>query len=360
MRLHLYSRASLLPAVQTPLTRMAAAVGGPALVNRLLGGLGNTVETEIADDLWQLSRERLTVEEFVRRHGYHGPREGNPVAVVWREDRAPIESLARVYAKRPDRDAPKDRERGAQRAHREAAAELLATLPRTRRPAARLLLRGLRAQTRFLGLGKAAFLMAIDGARAATRRIGAELVEQGVAAEPDDAFYLTVEELLGEVPENFAEVVAFRRQRRAGYQRMRLPVTWSGMPVPETDAGPAAAGEVPAGEVPAGDVLTGTPGSGGIAEGPVRVVADPLDGDDLEPGEILVCRLTDPSWAALFPLADAVVIDIGGPASHGAVVSRELGIPCVIGTGDGTRVLRTGDRVRVNGDLGQVEILERA
>lgn len=349
MCMHFYTRSSLLPAAQGPLARMATGIGGQPLTSRLLGGLGNTIETEIADDLWQLSRGRLTVAEFVRRHGYHGPSEGNPVSVAWREDSAPIEALAASYAKRPAQDAPRERERGAQQSHRNATEELIAGLPRPKRPVAKLLLRILRTQTRYLGLGKATFLMAIDGTRAAARRIGAELVEQGVASEVDDAFYLTVEELLGEIPENFAEVVAYRRNRRTEYQRMPLPVTWYGMPTPE-DAGAEEAYP---------NVITGIPASGGVMEGPVRVLHDPLDGEDLEPGEILVCRLTDPSWAALFPLANAIVIDIGSAGSHGAVVSRELGIPCVIGTGHGTRALRTGDRVRVDGDLGRVEILER-
>ena len=95
-------------------------------------------------------------------------------------------------------------------------------------------------------------------------------------------------------------------------------------------------------------------------KGTARVVVDPFDAEPLEPGEILVCRFTDPSWAPLFSLADALVIDIGAAASHGAIVARELGVPCVIGTGDGTRRIRTGDRLRVDGSAGRVEILDRA
>jgi pyruvate,water dikinase len=86
----------------------------------------------------------------------------------------------------------------------------------------------------------------------------------------------------------------------------------------------------------------------------VRVIVDPGDTDDFEPGEVLVCRATDPSWAALFYLASAVVIDIGGDMSHGAIVARELGLPAVVNTGDGTTRLCTGDRVRVDGSAGTV------
>jgi pyruvate,water dikinase len=84
-------------------------------------------------------------------------------------------------------------------------------------------------------------------------------------------------------------------------------------------------------------------------------VDDP-DEVDLEPGEILVCHTTDPSWASLMSLAAGLVIDVGGPLSHGAIVARELGVPCVIGTRNGTRVIRTGDTVQVDGSTGVVHL----
>jgi pyruvate,water dikinase len=81
---------------------------------------------------------------------------------------------------------------------------------------------------------------------------------------------------------------------------------------------------------------------------------------DIGPGEILVCPFTDPSWTPLMAIASAMVVDVGGPASHGAVVARELGIPCVIGTETAMTTLRDGDRVRVDGTQGTVEVLARA
>jgi pyruvate,water dikinase len=95
----------------------------------------------------------------------------------------------------------------------------------------------------------------------------------------------------------------------------------------------------------------------GVAEGIARVLTDP--GQDVpDPGEVLVCHTTDPSWASYFLGAAAVVIDIGGPLSHGAIVARELGLPCVINVGDATTRLRSGDRVRVDGVAGTVSILD--
>jgi pyruvate,water dikinase len=105
--------------------------------------------------------------------------------------------------------------------------------------------------------------------------------------------------------------------------------------------------------------VRGIGASGGRVEGTVRVLRDP-EFADVEPGEVLVCGTTDPSWASVLFLSSALVVDVGGPLSHAAVVAREVGVPCVIGTGDGTTALFTGDRVRVDGNAGTVEILSRA
>jgi pyruvate,water dikinase len=106
------------------------------------------------------------------------------------------------------------------------------------------------------------------------------------------------------------------------------------------------------------DTIRGEPVGGGSITGRVRVVVNPA-AEELEPGEILVCRSTDPGWAALFQLAAGVAVDMGGQMSHGAIVARELGLPCVTCTVDGTRRLRTGDLVRLDGDSGRIVIVER-
>lgn len=92
-------------------------------------------------------------------------------------------------------------------------------------------------------------------------------------------------------------------------------------------------------------------------EGSCRIIHSSNDSDDLRPGEILVCRTTDPSWASYFFAASAVIIDIGGPLSHGAIVAREMGIPCVINVQEGTKLIKTGDRVRVDGDRGEITLV---
>ena len=103
--------------------------------------------------------------------------------------------------------------------------------------------------------------------------------------------------------------------------------------------------------------VRGFPGSAGIVEAKVRVLGDAADGGALQPGEVLVTTVTNVGWTPLFPRAAAVVTDVGAPLSHAAIVARELGIPAVIGCGNATMRLRTGDLVRVDGTAGTVEVL---
>ena len=110
----------------------------------------------------------------------------------------------------------------------------------------------------------------------------------------------------------------------------------------------------------ASDTLRGAPGSAGRREGVVRVLDSPEEADQLQPGEILVTAQTNIGWTLLFPRAGAIVTDVGAPLSHAAIVARELGIPAVVGCGDATVRLRTGDRVLVDGVRGTVRRLERA
>jgi pyruvate,water dikinase len=349
-RAHVRGRFVLM-SFQAQLTKLADSAGRPELVVRLLAGLGGVNDTDVADDLWLVGAKELDLAEFIRRHGFHGPLEGNVAGRSWREDPESVLPLAEAMAARPEEQRPRRREAAMVAARREAIDELRAALPRSKQAAAGLLCGAAARSVRTLEVGKAGFLMALDGGRAATRTIGAQLRHAGRLDDVDDAFYLTIDELLRPLPGDVMELVRFRRHRRAEYRRYELPLTFTGAPQPTVRTGDEAA---------AGDVVCGVAGAPGSVEGTARVVVDPFEAEPLEPGEVLVCRFTDPSWAPLFSLADALVIDIGAAASHGAIVARELGVPCVIGTGDGTRRIRTGDRLRVDGSAGRVEILTRA
>lgn len=103
--------------------------------------------------------------------------------------------------------------------------------------------------------------------------------------------------------------------------------------------------------------LLGTPGSSGIAEGTVRVIHTADEFSLVKEGEILVCPFTTPTWTVLFPRVAGLVTDSGGALSHAAIVAREYGLPSVVGTINGTKVLQNGQRIRVDGAAGTIQIL---
>jgi pyruvate,water dikinase len=105
-----------------------------------------------------------------------------------------------------------------------------------------------------------------------------------------------------------------------------------------------------------GEVLTGVAASSGVATGVARVILDPSQLDDFEPGDVLVAPQTDPSWAPLFLVASAVVVNVGAVGSHAMIVSRELGIPCVPSVLDATLRIPNGASVTVDGNNGTVTI----
>ena len=133
------------------------------------------------------------------------------------------------------------------------------------------------------------------------------------------------------------------------------PIRWAADPDRRGDLFDARGGSPPS----AGTV-TGSAASAGIVEGRVRLIERVEESGTLRPGEILVTTATNIGWTPLFPIAGAIVTDVGAPLSHAAIVARELGIPAVVGCGNATMRLRTGDLVRVDGGLGMVEILEAA
>lgn len=181
----------------------------------------------------------------------------------------------------------------------------------------------------------------------------------------DDVFLLTIDEVLDLLAGDDAATVHVPT-RRETYARYRAlppypmiirgpfdPFEWAADPNRRYDIHDRAA-STPAST---SNTLRGFAGAVGEVEGRVRVLEGPEQGDRLQPGEILVAVTTNVGWTPLFPRAAAVVTDVGAPLSHAAIVARELGIPAVVGCGSATTRLRTGDRVRVDGGRGVVEVL---
>jgi len=318
-----------------------------------LTAVGGGVELQLVADIWEASRGRLTLDEVQRRHGFHGPAEGEISSQVWRHNPAPLKRLIDEYAGRDDSDDPRQRERRHAASLRVLEGRFLASLPRAQRPIARLLLRLAAAGIPLRGVAKRSFLQAFDVGRAAAVRIGHLLHEAGTIAAPDDVFYLTVEEITGILPSDLAAVITNRRQRRRAYQELLPLAEWTGQPVPTRPPPPSDNAAMTSSRV-----IHGVGVSPGVVEGTARVVTSP-DDESVVPDEILIAPFTDPSWSSLLFISAALVVDIGGALSHAAVVAREMEVPCVVNTRTGTTELRTGDRLRVDGTNGTVEIIER-
>jgi pyruvate,water dikinase len=316
----------------------------------LMTGYGGLEETEIMADLCSMAGGTLGMEEFLARHGYHGPDEGNLASTMWREDPKPVQRLAERY-RSAEVEHPGVREAAQQRRRADAERRLLAALSPPGRAKAKIVLRLAELLIPMRELGKASFLHSLDGARSAARILGEHLVRAGLLDDREDVFFLTYAELLAGVTEPAQPVVALRKADHRRFQSLAVPPAWTGNPEPVAESPGQAAARV-------AEPVSGLRGIGVVGDevtGRARVVLDPAEAD-LDPGDILVCRTTDPSWTPLFLVAEALVIDTGGAMSHGAIVARELGVTCVINTGTGTRDIPDGATITVNGRTGQVDI----
>ncbi|CAL9342287.1 rifamycin-inactivating phosphotransferase Rph [Streptomyces sp. enrichment culture] len=176
------------------------------------------------------------------------------------------------------------------------------------------------------------------------------LVRANVLPEKEDIFYLTFQELHDVVRSHRVDEQLIRRREEAfrSYHALTPPRVL-------TSDGEAVTGAYRRDDVPAG-ALTGLPVSAGTVEGRARVIHDMAEAD-LEAGDILVTTYTDPSWSPLFVGITGLVTEVGGLMTHGAVIAREYGLPAVVGVDRATRLIRDGQRIRVHGSDGYVEIL---
>src|SRR5438552_6068433 len=176
------------------------------------------------------------------------------------------------------------------------------------------------------------------------------LVQAHVLREKEDIFYLTFQELHDVVRTNHVDdqLICRRKDAFRSYQALTPPRVL-------TSDGEVITGAYRRDDVPTG-ALVGLPVSAGTIEGRARVILDMAEAD-VEPGDILVTAYTDPSWTPLFVATEGLVTEVGGLMTHGAVIAREYGLPAVVGVENATRLIKDGQRIRVHGTDGYVEIL---
>ena len=176
------------------------------------------------------------------------------------------------------------------------------------------------------------------------------LVQTDVLRAKEDIFYLTFQEFHDVVRTKQVDDELIRRRKDAfrSYQALTPPRVL-------TSDGEAIAGTYRCDDLPTG-ALVGLPVSAGTIEGRARIILDMAEAE-LEPGDILVTAHTDPSWSPLFVAINGLVTEVGGLMTHGAVIAREYGLPAVVGVEHATQLIQDGQRIRVNGTDGYIEIL---
>jgi rifampicin phosphotransferase len=177
-----------------------------------------------------------------------------------------------------------------------------------------------------------------------------QLVHANVIREEEDIYYLTFEELREVVRTNKLdyEIISKRKEEYTLYEKLTPPRVI-------TSDGEIVAGEYKRDNLPA-EAIAGLPVSSGVIEGRARVILN-MEDADLEEGDILVTSFTDPSWTPLFVSIKGLITEVGGLMTHGAVIAREYGLPAVVGVENAAKIIKDGQRIRVNGTEGYIEIL---
>ncbi|WP_443092041.1 phosphoenolpyruvate synthase [Bacillus subtilis] len=177
-----------------------------------------------------------------------------------------------------------------------------------------------------------------------------QLIEAGVIHEKEDIYYLTFEELHEVVRTHKLDyqIISTRKDEYTLYEKLSPPRVI-------TSDGETVTGEYKRENLPAGAIV-GLPVSSGVIEGRARVILN-MEDADLEDGDILVTSFTDPSWTPLFVSIKGLVTEVGGLMTHGAVIAREYGLPAVVGVENAAKLIKDGQRIRVHGTEGYIEIL---
>ncbi len=177
-----------------------------------------------------------------------------------------------------------------------------------------------------------------------------QLVQEGVIHEKEDIYYLTFEEFHEVVRTNKLDyrIISERKDEYKLYEKLTPPRVI-------TSDGEIIAGEYKRENLPS-EAIVGLPVSSGVIEGRARVIIN-IEDADLEDGDILVTSFTDPSWTPLFVSIKGLVTEVGGLMTHGAVIAREYGLPAVVGVENATKLIKDGQRIRINGTDGYIEIL---
>lgn len=368
------------------------AIGDPGLTMTLVSGIGDVDSAAPSLALWEMGRrvaasttltaafdqgvpgllDRLRgtpevagaaellveLERFTSRFGSRGPNEWELRSHTW--GTKPELALAAVDRMRlaPESQSPSTNLAQRSEEAAEAAAKVSTVLGAD--PAALGQFQaGVRAARLFLAgreRTKTSCILLVHEMRLPLREVGRRMVERGHLADIEQVFMFTDDELdeVVERPADFTDLAATREEQYLSLFELEPPFIIDGAVPPLGTWERRDREGVDTNTV--GQVLTGISGCPGTATGRARVILDPSDPGALEPGDILVAPVTDPSWTPLFVPAAAVVVDVGAQITHAVIVSRELGIPCVVSVTGATRSIPDGATITVDGASGTVTI----
>lgn len=335
----------------------------PKLTAAFDGGVEGLIGRLSGDDSSEVQQFLAMFNEFILNFGSRGPNEWEARSSSW--ETRPQLALAAIERMRL---APSSADPAAQTVERAreraAAAETLLAMVGADAAVHGQLSMAVAASQAWIPARertKTNNIRLIHECRMPMREFGRRMVEKGFFDEVEDFGFIQADEMSQLIAANPDQAEIWRglvRERRATYERLcaKIPqFVFVGTPTnPDRWESRGALSTSP---LAVGDTLQGMPGCPGTVTGRARVVLDSNDPTALEPGDILVAPITDPSWTPLFVPAGGVVVDVGAPLSHAIIVSRELGIPCVISATDATRRIPDGAMLEVNGSTGVVTVL---
>ena len=373
---------------------VAEAISDPTMPMRVLAGLGDVDSAAPSFALWELSRlirgdgelsavfdegvdgllDRLETldspntqrfrddfDNFVYEYGSRGPNEWELSAHTWETDTSiPLRTLDQVR-KQPDEKNPQNGADSASEDRQQVVEEVRAKLAELGNEELVGAFEGALVganQMVFRERAKTSLVRVLHESRMAIRELGKRHTESGTISDPEHIFMLLDEELESFVadPSRYSALLHDRYENWLKLWDLTPPFFLRDGIIPpltewETRAPTAKSA------LSEGDVLAGTAGCPGVVTGRARIVRDPTSPPDLEPGDIMVAPLTDPAWTPLFLAVDGVVVNVGGQVSHAVIVSREMGIPCVVSVADATERIQDGATITVDGTNGNVTLI---
>ena len=375
---------------------IADAVGKPELAIQIFAALGDVASAGLPERVWDLSRmvvasPALTAEfdagvdgigarleasadaaafnagfaSLLQDFGHRGVNEWEISADTWLINPTLAYQMIDRVRRQDDSMSPALRAAEGAKKREAAVAELTAAVADDEATAG-LLAAGIASGQMAYRLregGKNATVMLMHEPKLAFRELGRRMHERGHLQDPMHVFQVLESELDAFVmdPSSFSKTLAERHAQWQELAELEPPyLVMRGQEIPPISEWPRRTAAAVGDAAPVGTQMKAIGGSPGTVTAKTRVILDLADADSLEPGEILVCTTTDPSWVPLFMIASAVICEIGAQASHAVIVSRELGVPCVVSLANASKTLPTGTTVELDGSSGTVTVVESA